>query len=639
MGHDSRPPKHASASTSSYAPSHRIEGMHHPSSNTHNIHRQPSSSSQLKPTSYGMVDERDALYIFEGVRIGSLNKFDRALNEEECRQLIQPGAVFVFDEKPSFQSWQDFRLWSDVSHQSGFAYFYELVPQPSLNNQLGRTGFIKKCTSLFIPETRTMRHLISYYHDESLHMLPRPLFDQQMLLVPSYIGKMNTLMDARILIDAVDASILPKASRPPLPFECDTLIKPGAMFVWDDCVPGTRWWNDNLLWQPARIEGNIVVFQEMEAREVTPAPFNTSVGDETGLAVPNPTSSHPTQQQPVHLPKDANKHSVFVGSNPANATAPGNNTILIISPKQDGMIKKVTTLPSKTHKVMQVIGYSYETTLPMLYAPSLDPMLVSLVMAAKGCESDGSIIMHRSQSTYANCRAGVGMSHVGAEGVMGVPPQVPPMVSIPPPQPQPVAPHFINTMNGTSTGTVNPRHVNETVNPPRINGTPTINGNGLQGNDIHNRRNSHNPISTRGMSTNESTPQQTIKLAALLNPIHQQQEQQRPQYANVSTQKSVDTPRSDVTTSGSTIYTPTYDISPMHMNGGSHSRLDTPSATPSGASSPVKSDEEQDDVCDDEETETEAEQDCIALGHLRKASADGGKWVAAPVTTTVPRSA
>ncbi|TPX40475.1 hypothetical protein SeLEV6574_g06600 [Synchytrium endobioticum] len=306
-------------------------------------------------TSFGHLDDRDAMYIFEGVRNGNMIKFERPLTEDECRKLIKPGSIFVFDESTHFKSWVDGRIWSEVVQSGAFAFFKELVGQSSLGGTLVETGFVKKCTSLYVPEERVFRHLISYYHHDTLHLLPRPTFDPCLLLHPSYFGRLDSYADAQILVDGIDYGILHRARRPPLSFEIESLIVAGVIFVWDDVSPGSRCrWGDGKLWQPCQIAGSVVVFREME----------TVIMDDPSLSqshIPSHHQQHPQQSK----------------------SGSAQNAVMKIVPKPDGLIKKVTTISSnKSGRIYQVIAYSNESTMTTYNPPSLDLVLQEKIVGA-----------------------------------------------------------------------------------------------------------------------------------------------------------------------------------------------------------------------------------------------------------------
>lgn len=80
------------------------------------------------PAFRGFVESTlDALLVFEGCRRGTLSKITRRLQEFEKRELVQSGAVFVFDEKETgIKRWTDGLQWSPSRTLGNFLVYREL---------------------------------------------------------------------------------------------------------------------------------------------------------------------------------------------------------------------------------------------------------------------------------------------------------------------------------------------------------------------------------------------------------------------------------------------------------------------------------------------------------------------------------
>ncbi|EJU06626.1 hypothetical protein DACRYDRAFT_103576 [Dacryopinax primogenitus] len=147
---------------------------------------------------------RDALIVFEAVRMGILPLIRRRLNVDEGKEFIQDGAVFVWEEYDfiqgvdgsggSFQRWTDRMKWSQSKVEGPFLYYEEKVDLPpgaekvhpsfhakSRTRPVKPDGMTKQtfsATALFTdpsaPKTKKPRkwHLTTYFRRSTWPTLP-----------------------------------------------------------------------------------------------------------------------------------------------------------------------------------------------------------------------------------------------------------------------------------------------------------------------------------------------------------------------------------------------------------------------------------------------------------------------------------
>ncbi|EJT68975.1 hypothetical protein GGTG_13481 [Gaeumannomyces tritici R3-111a-1] len=80
----------------------------------------------------------------------------------------------------------------------------------------------------------------------------------------TYEGYVGTTMDALIIFEACLQGSLYCVPRRPYHYERETLIRSGAVFVYEECLSGIKRWTDGYNWSPSRILGNFLIYRELE---------------------------------------------------------------------------------------------------------------------------------------------------------------------------------------------------------------------------------------------------------------------------------------------------------------------------------------------------------------------------------------
>ncbi|KLU89383.1 cAMP-independent regulatory protein pac2 [Magnaporthiopsis poae ATCC 64411] len=80
----------------------------------------------------------------------------------------------------------------------------------------------------------------------------------------TYEGFVGTTMDALILFEACLQGALYHVPRRPHDRERETLIRSGAVFVYEEHSSGIKRWTDGYNWSPSRILGNFLIYRELE---------------------------------------------------------------------------------------------------------------------------------------------------------------------------------------------------------------------------------------------------------------------------------------------------------------------------------------------------------------------------------------
>ncbi|KAK5069355.1 Global transcription regulator sge1 [Lithohypha guttulata] len=83
-------------------------------------------------------------------------------------------------------------------------------------------------------------------------------------LQPTFTGYVGTTQDALILFEACLQEHLPLALQRIPDREKSTLIKSGAVFVYDENTSGIKRWTDGVTWSPSRILENFLVYRELD---------------------------------------------------------------------------------------------------------------------------------------------------------------------------------------------------------------------------------------------------------------------------------------------------------------------------------------------------------------------------------------
>lgn len=83
-------------------------------------------------------------------------------------------------------------------------------------------------------------------------------------LAPTFQGRIETTVDAIILIEACLQGRIAHVPRRPHEREREGLIKSGNVFVYEEHASGIKRWTDGVPWSPSRILGNFLLYRELE---------------------------------------------------------------------------------------------------------------------------------------------------------------------------------------------------------------------------------------------------------------------------------------------------------------------------------------------------------------------------------------
>lgn len=87
----------------------------------------------------------------------------------------------------------------------------------------------------------------------------------------TYFGRVYTLYDAMLLVEACRLNILPTIDRRLTTFERLKLIKPNSIFIWNETKSGMKRWTDGKLWSASKvIFGNFLQYREINKSTKTP---------------------------------------------------------------------------------------------------------------------------------------------------------------------------------------------------------------------------------------------------------------------------------------------------------------------------------------------------------------------------------
>lgn len=75
---------------------------------------------------------------------------------------------------------------------------------------------------------------------------------------PPFTGFIETTYDALLVFEAGRRGLIPRVTRR-LTEEERSMVKSGAVFIFDESESGIKRWTDGLIWSPSRILGNFLV--------------------------------------------------------------------------------------------------------------------------------------------------------------------------------------------------------------------------------------------------------------------------------------------------------------------------------------------------------------------------------------------
>lgn len=75
---------------------------------------------------------------------------------------------------------------------------------------------------------------------------------------PPFTGFVETTYDALLVFEAGRRGLIPRVTRR-LTEDERSMVKSGAVFIFDESESGIKRWTDGLVWSPSRILGNFLV--------------------------------------------------------------------------------------------------------------------------------------------------------------------------------------------------------------------------------------------------------------------------------------------------------------------------------------------------------------------------------------------
>ncbi|KAG7733974.1 hypothetical protein KL948_001176 [Ogataea haglerorum] len=85
----------------------------------------------------------------------------------------------------------------------------------------------------------------------------------------SYHGLIVTPSDAILLLEAARQSIIPKMNRRLSDYERMILIKPGAVFIWNESESNMKRWTDSRNWGASRVNAAFLIYRELDSSQTT----------------------------------------------------------------------------------------------------------------------------------------------------------------------------------------------------------------------------------------------------------------------------------------------------------------------------------------------------------------------------------
>ncbi|CAN3356285.1 hypothetical protein DICA3_C01750 [Diutina catenulata] len=88
----------------------------------------------------------------------------------------------------------------------------------------------------------------------------------------TYQGRIRTLYDALLILEATRLDILPTINRRLTPPERSQYIKPNTVFVWNETKCGMKRWTDGKLWSASKVyHGQFLIYRQLtKDKEVDP---------------------------------------------------------------------------------------------------------------------------------------------------------------------------------------------------------------------------------------------------------------------------------------------------------------------------------------------------------------------------------
>ncbi|KAH9811301.1 Gti1/Pac2 family-domain-containing protein [Melampsora americana] len=107
------------------------------------------------------------------------------------------------------------------------------------------------------------RGLQNQSSSEHRHHQLAPIPPQFTMMSETWYGLVQTPRDAYLLLEACRVGKLYRITRRLTDLERSQIIRPGAVFVWDEKEAGIKRWTDHVRWSPSRVSGAFLIYSEL----------------------------------------------------------------------------------------------------------------------------------------------------------------------------------------------------------------------------------------------------------------------------------------------------------------------------------------------------------------------------------------
>jgi len=86
--------------------------------------------------------------------------------------------------------------------------------------------------------------------------------NQIAVMSETWFGIISNPRDAFIIIEAARTNVLTRITRRLTDFERERLIRPGAVFCWEETEAGIKRWTDHIRWGPSRVKSVFLIYPQ-----------------------------------------------------------------------------------------------------------------------------------------------------------------------------------------------------------------------------------------------------------------------------------------------------------------------------------------------------------------------------------------
>ncbi|MBW0461880.1 hypothetical protein O181_001595 [Austropuccinia psidii MF-1] len=116
------------------------------------------------------------------------------------------------------------------------------------------------------PDDQNQQPVQQLHQQRSQHYLSRqlaPLPPSFTMMTETWFGLVQTPRDAYLLLEACRLGMLYRITRRLTDLERSQIIRPGAVFVWEEKEAGIKRWTDHVRWSPSRVSGAFLIYSEL----------------------------------------------------------------------------------------------------------------------------------------------------------------------------------------------------------------------------------------------------------------------------------------------------------------------------------------------------------------------------------------